>query len=197
MADETSKGDEYSQEDIDDMFNNLSQGQGDKPADPAPAGGDQPTDEDAAGDEVDAAASDPASINQDELDSLLSGVGTLDPGEMGDGESAESIEGLEDFQFPEAGAPPANLKTASIELLRDVSLQVKIELGRANMYVKDVLSLDKGSVVELDRLAGDPLDILVNDRLVAKGEVLVLNDNFCIRVTEILSPRERSDQERA
>lgn len=192
MADETSKGDEYSQEDIDDMFNNLSQGQGGKPADPAPEGDDQPADED-----VDAAASESASINQDELDSLLSGVGSLDPGELGDGESAENIEGLEDFQFPEAGAPPANLKSASIELLRDVSLQVKIELGRANMYVKDVLSLDKGSVVELDRLAGDPLDILVNDRLVAKGEVLVLNDNFCIRVTEILSPRERSDQERA
>jgi flagellar motor switch protein FliN len=75
----------------------------------------------------------------------------------------------------------------SIDLLKDVELNVKIELGRAKMYVEDVLKLTEGSVVELDKLAGDPVDILVNERLVARGEVLVLNENFCVRVNQIVS----------
>ncbi len=66
-------------------------------------------------------------------------------------------------------------------------MQVRIELGRTRMLVQDVLRLDTGSVVELDKLAGDPVDIYVNERLVARGEVLVLNDNFCVRINEIVS----------
>lgn len=73
-----------------------------------------------------------------------------------------------------------------ISLLNDVQLDVKIELGRAQMLIEDVLKLGSGSVVELDKLAGDPVDVLVNDRLVARGEVLILNDNFCVRISEIL-----------
>ena len=69
-------------------------------------------------------------------------------------------------------------------------LDVKIELGRANIYIDEVLKLNKGSVVELDKLAGDPVDVIVNDRLVARGEVLVLNDNFCVRISEILTGHE-------
>ncbi len=74
-----------------------------------------------------------------------------------------------------------------VSLLHDVQLHVKIELGRTNMFVEDILQLAEGSVVELDRLAGDPVDVYVNNRLVARGEVLVLNDNFCVRVCEIVS----------
>ena len=74
-----------------------------------------------------------------------------------------------------------------IGLLSNVELQVKIELGRAQKTVKEVLALGSGSVVELDRLAGDPVDVYVNERLLARGEVLVLNDNLCIRVNEIVS----------
>ncbi|MEL7087633.1 MAG: flagellar motor switch protein FliN [Planctomycetota bacterium] len=73
-----------------------------------------------------------------------------------------------------------------IDLLGDVDLDVSIELGRTEMLVEDVLRLQSGSVVELDKLAGDPVDVYVNGRLVARGEVLVLNDNFCIRVSEIV-----------
>lgn len=73
-----------------------------------------------------------------------------------------------------------------INLLGDVDLDVSIELGRTEMLVEDVLRLQSGSVVELDKLAGDPVDVYVNGRLVARGEVLVLNDNFCIRVSEIV-----------
>ena len=65
-------------------------------------------------------------------------------------------------------------------------LDLKIELGRTHMYLEDVLKLRKGSVVPLDKLAGDPVDIYVNGRLIARGEVLVLNDNFCVRVAELI-----------
>ncbi|HEY0009450.1 MAG TPA: flagellar motor switch protein FliN, partial [Tepidisphaeraceae bacterium] len=78
-------------------------------------------------------------------------------------------------------------QSSTIDLLRDVDLNVKIELGRSRMLVEDVLKLAEGSVVELDKLAGDPVDVYVNDRLVARGEVLVLNDNFCVRVNEIVA----------
>jgi len=74
----------------------------------------------------------------------------------------------------------------AIDLLRDVQLNVKIELGRTRMLVDDVLRLGEGSVVELDKLAGDPVDVFVNERLVARGEVLVLNDNFCVRINDIV-----------
>ncbi|RMF43588.1 MAG: flagellar motor switch protein FliN [Planctomycetota bacterium] len=74
----------------------------------------------------------------------------------------------------------------SIDLLRDVDLNLRIELGRTHMLLEDVLKLRRGSVVTLDKLAGDPVDLYVNGRLVARGEVLVLNDNFCVRVGELI-----------
>lgn len=80
--------------------------------------------------------------------------------------------------------------TGSIDLLGDVELHVKIELGRTQMLVEDVLRLGTGSIVELDKLAGDPVDVYVNNRLIARGEVLVLNDNFCIRISEIVANLE-------
>ena len=75
---------------------------------------------------------------------------------------------------------------SELDLLADVNLNVKIELGRTHMLVEDVLRLGEGSVVELDKLAGDPVDIYVNDRPIARGEVLVVNDTFCVRISEIL-----------
>lgn len=75
-----------------------------------------------------------------------------------------------------------------LSLISDVNLNVKIELGRTRMLVDDVVKLAEGSVVELDKLAGDPVDVFVNERHVARGEVLVLNDNFCVRINEILAP---------
>ena len=81
------------------------------------------------------------------------------------------------------GGPP---EKCSIDLLRDVDLDLKIELGRTHMILEDVLKLRRGSVVTLDKLAGDPVDLYVNGRIVARGEVLVLNDNFCVRITELV-----------
>lgn len=88
-------------------------------------------------------------------------------------------------EFGEASSSPA---VSTIELLDDVELEVRVELGRTEMYIEDVLKLGNGSVIELDKLAGDPVDIYVNKRLVARGEVLVLNDNFCVRINSIHSP---------
>lgn len=81
------------------------------------------------------------------------------------------------------GGPPDKI---SMDLLHDVDLDLKIELGRANMHLDEILKLRKGSVVALEKLAGDPVDVYVNGRLVARGEVLVLNDNFCVRIAELV-----------
>ena len=78
-----------------------------------------------------------------------------------------------------------------MELIMDIPLDVTVELGRVRMLIKDVLELSSGSIVELDRVAGEPVDLLVNGRLVAKGEVVVIEDNFGIRITEIVSPADR------
>jgi flagellar motor switch protein FliN/FliY len=104
--------------------------------------------------------------------------------------TAAEIAGLTAYELRDfAGSAPSADK-ATIELLRDVELDLKIELGRTHMYLEDVLKLRKGSVVALDKLAGDPVEIYVNGRLIARGEVLVLNDNFCVRVAELLAGEE-------
>jgi flagellar motor switch protein FliN/FliY len=100
---------------------------------------------------------------------------------------AAELKGLAAFELKDFGGTPASADKATLELLRDVELDLKIELGRTHMYLEDVLKLRKGSVVTLDKLAGDPVDIYVNGRLIAQGEVLVLNDNFCVRVAELIS----------
>lgn len=92
------------------------------------------------------------------------------------------------LDLPDFGsAIPAGVDVRKVSLLHDVNLKVKIELGRTWMLVEDVLKLGQGSVVELDKAAGDPVDVFVNDRLIARGEVLVLNDSFCVRINEVLS----------
>jgi flagellar motor switch protein FliN len=94
---------------------------------------------------------------------------------------------------PSADAPSL---TPSLDLLMDVPLRVAVELGRTRMSVREVLDLQPGSVVELDRLAGDPVDVLVNERLMARGEVVVVDDKFGIRITEILAGGGRRPEER-
>ena len=79
----------------------------------------------------------------------------------------------------------------NLGLLMDVSMEMTVELGRTKRLVKDILMMGEGSIVELDKLAGEPVDILVNHRLIAKGEVVVIDENFGVRVTEIVSPYER------
>jgi flagellar motor switch protein FliN/FliY len=86
---------------------------------------------------------------------------------------------------------PENPQSRRLELLLDVPLDLSVELGRTRMSIQDLLNLSPGSVVELDKIAGEPLDILVNDRLIARGEAVVVNDKFGVRITDIVSPSER------
>ena len=99
--------------------------------------------------------------------------------------------------FTQDALPAGDGKMPGIELLNDVDLHVMIELGRTEMLVEDVLRLGTGSVVELDKLAGDPVEVYVNQRLIARGEVLVFNDNFCIRVSEIVDNLQERAEEAA
>jgi flagellar motor switch protein FliN/FliY len=82
----------------------------------------------------------------------------------------------------------------NINFILDIPLQLSVELGRTRMIINDLLQLGQGSVVELEKLAGEPLDVLVNNKLVARGEVVVVNEKFGIRLTDIISPIERIEK---
>ncbi|HTP26483.1 MAG TPA: flagellar motor switch protein FliN [Anaeromyxobacteraceae bacterium] len=87
--------------------------------------------------------------------------------------------------------PSKEGQTRRLDMLLDVPLDVSVELGRCRMTIHDLLALGPGAVIELDKVAGEPLDILINDRLVARGEAVVVNDKFGVRITDIVSPQER------
>ena len=143
----------------------------------------QPPDADALAAAL-AAANQTPDLDQVSIDELLKQASFEDPAAFG---GAAAAPDAADFKLPNFQQVMQDAQVSSIELLRDVELNVKIELGRARMLVEDVLKLSEGSVVELDKLAGDPVDVFVNERLIARGEVLVLNDNFCVRVNEIVA----------
>ena len=107
------------------------------------------------------------------------------------GQPAQPVN-VQPAQFSNFDVPHLQLNEAkNLNMLLDIPLQVTVELGRTNRSVKEILELSAGSIIELDKLAGEPVDILVNSRLVAKGEVVVIDENFGVRVTDILSKSER------
>ena len=81
-----------------------------------------------------------------------------------------------------------------IEFLLDIPVEISVRLGNTKMFIKDLLQLGQGSVVELEKLAGEPMEVLANSRLIARGEVVVVNEKFGIRLTDIISPSERLSQ---
>ena len=99
---------------------------------------------------------------------------------------------VQSAQFTPLSTTPVQINDANIGLILDVPLQVNVELGRTKKSIKDILDLTKGSIVELDKLAGEPVDIMVNGKYLAKGEVVVIDENFGVRITEIVSPLERA-----
>lgn len=101
--------------------------------------------------------------------------------------STGSLPDTRPLELADLTADNLQIDTKKVSMLNDVNLRVKLQLGKTKMLVEDILNLGEGSVVELDKLAGDPIDVLVNDRLIARGEVLVLNDNFCVRISEVLT----------
>jgi flagellar motor switch protein FliN/FliY len=156
----------------------LRQSQGG--AAPPPAAAEPP----AAATRPPAASSAAAAVSQEDIDLLLrqaeQALASID-------EPAGPLpSGVKAFSFADFSGAAANKEAATLELMRDVELDLTIELGRTHMQLEDVLKLRQGAVVPLDKLAGDPADIYVNGRLIARGEVLVLNDNFCVRVAELI-----------
>jgi flagellar motor switch protein FliN len=134
------------------------------------------------------------SLTQDEIDALISSGG-IPPGE---GQKTETTE----TQFPEGATIPTSKIEGTgetiyspldpkLELLYDLQLPVSIELGRTNMLIRDILYLGRGSVIEFDKLVSEPVDVLVNGKKIAEGEVVVIDKHFGIRITTLVDPTER------
>ena len=105
-------------------------------------------------------------------------------------EDTEALEG-EDEGEKEGKKEAEKLDHKSLDLILDIPLTVNVELGRSKMLINDLLQLGQGSVVELTKLVGEPLEVLVNQKLVARGEVVVVNEKFGVRLTDIVTPMER------
>ena len=177
MADDNLTPDEdklLAQDDIENLLAQAGKSAEDSAPQPEPA--EKPTDNLPAGEEAVASCDVDYLLNQAEqaLESINSGADGLP-------------DGVGPFRLEAFSGTPASTENATLDLIRDVELDLKIELGRTHMYLEDVLRLRKGSVVPLDKLAGDPVDIYVNGRLIARGEVRVLNDNFCVRGAELIA----------
>ncbi len=99
-----------------------------------------------------------------------------------------------DAQFPDLQASPAEGEKRDLGFLLDIPLDVSVELGRNTILINDLLQLGQGSVIELTKLAGEPLEIFVNGKLIARGEPVVVNEKFGVRITDIISPIERVKQ---
>lgn len=154
-------------------------------------------------------------LSQDDIDALLGGLG----GDEDDGGAGDALDALMSDDEPEAAAPaesapaPAAGGGNNVELpefdqgasttpaqditdiLSNVNLNVKIRLGRAEMLIEDLLRLQPGRVVQLDSMSGDPVDVLVNNKVVAKGEVIILNEAFCVRISEIYDTINKIDRQ--
>ncbi len=100
---------------------------------------------------------------------------------------------MQEFVEPEYAEPaaPVNLDGPNLDVVLDIPVSISMEVGSTDISIRNLLQLNQGSVVELDRLAGEPLDVLVNGTLVAHGEVVVVNEKFGIRLTDVISPSER------
>lgn len=130
-------------------------------------------------------------MTQEEIDALISGGVSENPDAqptVTDTEKSSNIFGKIDITAPEATFSPLDPK---LELLYDLQLPVSIELGRTNMLIRDILRLGRGSVIEFDKLVSEPVDILINMKKVAEGEVVVIDKHFGIRITTLIDPADR------
>lgn len=145
------------------------------------------------------------SLSQSEIDALLSGTTDLlgdggDAGGGGDDPFAALMGGLDGGGSAPSAPSTRTIKSSkdsmapvdpnNLELLLDVNMKLTVELGRTKMSIKEILHIGEGAVIELDKLHGEPVDILVNDKVIARGEIVVVNEDFGIRVTEILASKE-------
>ncbi len=158
-------------------------------------------------DELESAGGIDADVEKQMLDELAEAEASgllKGEGEAGKGSELKAIDEIDDIQplpedhptvqsveFEHYDRTASSGESRNIDLLLDVKLPVAIELGRTELTIHDILDLTAGSVVELTKLAGEPVDLLVNNKVIARGEVVVVDENFGLRVTSLVSPEER------
>ena len=140
-------------------------------------------------------------MNQDEIDAILKGAvnspqkktADVEPQMMQDQQIEEKdTQIIQEEQVFEPKRPlTQQIGGTNIEILLDIPLEVSVELGRTKIVIRDLVQLGPGSIIELDKLIGEPVDLLVNDNLISRGEVVVFDENFGIRITDIVTPTER------
>ena len=118
------------------------------------------------------------------------GMNMGSPMSMG-GQMMGGMPNVQSLQYPSLQSGVSPMEQGNIGLIMDVFMEMTVELGRTRKQIKEILGMGEGTIIELDKLAGEPVDILVNHKPIAKGEVVVIDENFGVRVTEILSPVER------
>ncbi len=134
--------------------------------------------------------SDEDDVNQDDMaDEWAAAMEQQAEEEQAEGDAAESVD-LDEFDS--VAAPKQTVEgNPDLDVILDIPVAISMEVGRTSITIRNLLQLNQGSVIELDRLAGEPLDVLVNGTLIAHGEVVVVNEKFGIRMTDVISPAER------
>ncbi|WP_297835682.1 flagellar motor switch protein FliN [Pseudomonas sp.] len=135
----------------------------------------------ALADEWAAALGESGDASQDDIDSLLAA----------DAGSASNRLPMEEFGSVPKSNAAVSLDGPNLDVILDIPVSISMEVGSTDINIRNLLQLNQGSVIELDRLAGEPLDVLVNGTLIAHGEVVVVNEKFGIRLTDVISPSER------
>jgi len=137
-------------------------------------------------------------VDQEEIDAIMKGAlnNAQKDSEFQMEDNEKSDENVEQEIKEETPIEQKNMFSqqisgTNIEILLDIPLEVSVELGRTKMIIKDLIQLGPGSIIELDKLIGEPVDLLVNDNLIARGEVVVFDENFGVRITDIVTPAER------
>jgi flagellar motor switch protein FliN/FliY len=131
----------------------------------------------------------PDMLSQESIDNVLGGMGEAEM--SADADEATKMPEVMKADFQQLSVAHDEKQMQNIDLLMDVDLPVSIELGRTRMSISDILALGPGSVVELDKLVGEPVDLLVNQKCVARGEVVVVEESFGLRITQLMSAEER------
>ncbi len=146
----------------------------------AEAGGDESQD-----------GSEEQAVNELAEQQMLAELERLESEDQNEDNQADTVKDIQQPDFPVFSQSTTAAQEKNLDLLLDVNLPISIELGRTTMRIKEILALGPGSVVELKKLAGEPVDLLVNNKIVAKGEVVVVDENFGLRIVSLLSPEER------
>ncbi|MBU6957413.1 flagellar motor switch protein FliN [Pseudomonas sp. CVAP len=140
-------------------------------------------DDQALADEWAAALEETGDAGQDDIDALLAADAASS--------SSSSRMAMEEFGSVPKNHEPVTLDGPNLDVILDIPVSISMEVGSTDINIRNLLQLNQGSVIELDRLAGEPLDVLVNGTLIAHGEVVVVNEKFGIRLTDVISPSER------